>query len=158
MLGNFYMCKQLLLLHTGSLSGEDDGHQQSPHLSGPSPEASVGTRGKRAGFPAMAPRRADGGGARCLCLGSSSESLPSTVLSQVWPCSPPASRTNLGMSPKLHGLQNTQTMFAGAWAQPAPKQGDPCFAGNGLSFPQQNYRLGLTPENQEHTVFGFLFR
>lgn len=35
-LGNFYMCKQLLLLHTGSLSGEDDGHQQSPHLSGPS--------------------------------------------------------------------------------------------------------------------------
>lgn len=62
------------------------------------------------------------------------------------------------MSPKPHGLQNTRTMFAGAWAQPAPKQGDPCFAGNGLSFPQRNYGLGPTPENQEHTGFGLLSR
>lgn len=103
------------------------------------------------------PRHTDGEGTHYLCLGRSSESLPHSVQFQVQPCSSRALRTNLRMALKSHDLQNTPTLFAGAWAQPAPEQDDPCFAENGLSFQQQNCRLCPTPENQEHVVFEVLF-
>ena len=157
--GNFYTCnKQLSLLSEASLSGEDNRPQETPRLSGPSPQSpqqeplpgpfpavALGTVAR--GRPPHGPRHADGEGACCLLLGRNSEPALSTEHRAL------AVSGAALLLPGWHS-HNSQT----AQTQPLPQQGGPGFATNSLSFQLQSYGLCPTPRKpRTHSVWKFFF-
>lgn len=144
------------------LSGEDDGPQQSPHLSGPSPESPEqkppwgrrGTgldfrRGQSAPWPGRRPLPVP---AERLWEPAPRRAIPGAAVSS------PASRTNLRMSLKLHDFQNSLTVCRDLGSA-TPQQGGPCFAGccKRPQLPAAELGTVSDPGKQEHAARGVLF-
>ena len=150
--GNFYTSnKQLSLLSKASLSGEDNRPQETPCLSGPSPQSPqqkplpgpcgrgpwhCGTgeattrppsrRRRRRLSPVVGEKLRAGTGHRAPAVSGAALLLPG------W---------------RSHNSQTAQT-------QPLPQQGGPGFATNSLSFQLQSYGLCPTPRKpRTHIVW-----